>query len=66
MIGFVAKPATIKVDNTHRVSGLPLAPAGAEACYVLAHGAGMAHPFMTAVAYGLAERNIATLRHALG
>jgi hypothetical protein len=22
-----------------------------------------AHPFMTAVAYGLAERNIATLRH---
>ncbi len=47
------------------VSALSLAPAGARACYVLAHGAGagMAHPFMAAVADGLAARGIATLRY---
>ena len=35
------------------------------ACYVLAHGAGagMNHPCLAAVAKGLAERNIATLRY---
>jgi predicted alpha/beta-hydrolase family hydrolase len=40
-------------------------PAGARCCYVLAHGAGagMAHPFMAAVADELAERGIATLRY---
>jgi uncharacterized protein len=40
-------------------------PRGARAAYVLAHGAGagMAHPFMAAVAAGLAERKIATLRY---
>lgn len=39
-------------------------PEQARACFVLAHGAGagMTHPFMTAVATGLAERAIATLR----
>jgi predicted alpha/beta-hydrolase family hydrolase len=48
-----------------RVSGLLQAPADARACYVLAHGAGagMNHPFMAAVAAGLADRNIATLRY---
>jgi len=47
------------------VSGLFVAPAQARACYVLAHGAGagMAHPFMAAVAEGLAARGIATLRY---
>ena len=51
--------------GAHRVSGLLLAPAGARACYVFAHGAGagMAHPFMQAVATGLAERKVATLRY---
>ena len=41
------------------------APARPRACYVLAHGAGagMTHPFMTAIADGLAERGIATLRY---
>jgi predicted alpha/beta-hydrolase family hydrolase len=41
------------------------APAEARACYVMAHGAGagMAHPFMEAVANALAERGIATLRY---
>lgn len=40
-------------------------PADARCCYVLAHGAGagMAHPFMAAVADELAERGIATLRY---
>jgi predicted alpha/beta-hydrolase family hydrolase len=35
------------------------------ACYVFAHGAGagMRHPFMAAVAKGLAERGISTLRY---
>lgn len=47
------------------VSALAVAPADAQACLVLAHGAGagMAHPFMNAVAEGLAERRIATLRY---
>ncbi|HUR40037.1 MAG TPA: alpha/beta family hydrolase [Verrucomicrobiae bacterium] len=46
------------------VSGLLALPARARALYVLAHGAGagMAHPFMAAVAEGLALRRIATLR----
>ena len=59
------QPATITVDNTHRVSGLLQAPPEARACYVMAHGAGagMAHPFMAAMANGLAERGIATLRY---
>jgi len=42
-----------------------VAPPDACACYVLAHGAGagMAHPFMTAIANGLADRGVATLRY---
>jgi len=40
-------------------------PAMAHACYVMAHGAGagMGHPFMDAVAKGLAAHGIATLRY---
>jgi predicted alpha/beta-hydrolase family hydrolase len=58
-------PVSIALDGGAHVSGLLLAPPGARACYVLAHGAGagMNHPFMTAVAAGLAERGIATLRY---
>jgi uncharacterized protein len=60
-----SEPATIAVDDAHRVSGLFLAPAWARACYVFAHGAGagMAHPFMERVASELGERGIATLRY---
>ena len=56
---------TITVDAAQRVSGLLQVPHGARACYVLAHGAGagMSHPFMAAVANGLAERGIATMRY---
>ncbi len=53
------------VDDTHAVSGLLQVPGKAVACYVMAHGAGagMTHPFMAAVADGLGERRIATLRY---
>ena len=53
------------VDDTHAVSGLLQVPGKAIACYVMAHGAGagMTHPFMAAVADGLSERRIATLRY---
>ncbi|MEA2877494.1 MAG: uncharacterized protein QOF14_2690 [Hyphomicrobiales bacterium] len=60
-----ARPLTITIDDTTRVSALLLAPPRASACFVFAHGAGagMAHPFMAAVAAGLAERGIASLRY---
>ena len=59
------RSVTIAVDDAHRVSGLLQAPRAARACYVLAHGAGagMAHPFMAAIAKELEERGIATLRY---
>jgi uncharacterized protein len=60
-----AKPLTITVSDTTRVSGLLQNPPRARACYVLAHGAGagMDHPFMDNVARGLASHGIATLRY---
>jgi len=56
---------TIAIDDAQRVSGLLQTSQDARACYVMAHGAGagMAHPFMAAVANGLIERGIATLRY---
>src|SRR5436309_11343525 len=59
------QPVTITVSDAQRVSGLLQAPPQARACYVLAHGAGagMAHPFLAAIANQLAERGIATLRY---
>lgn len=60
-----AHQITIEVNETETVSGLLLTPAKPVACYVLAHGAGagMTHPFMTAVADGLHGRQMATLRY---
>jgi uncharacterized protein len=60
-----AQPITIEIDGGQKVSGLVQQPKMPRACYVLAHGAGagMAHPFMQAVASGLADRQIATLRY---
>jgi predicted alpha/beta-hydrolase family hydrolase len=59
------EPITITVENGIDVSGLLQAPPRARACFVLAHGAGagMAHPFMAAVARELAQRGIASLRY---
>lgn len=56
---------TLDVPGGCAVSGLLSVPERASACYVFAHGAGagMAHPFMTAVADGLSERGIATFRY---
>ena len=58
-------PFTIAVDDTQRVSALLQVPPDAHTCYVFAHGAGagMTHPFMTALANELATRGIATLRY---
>ncbi len=59
------EPLTIAIDGTQSVSGMLLAPEGARACYVLAHGAGagMTHPFMGAMAEEFAARDVATLRY---
>jgi predicted alpha/beta-hydrolase family hydrolase len=56
---------SIPVDMGTPVSGLLQMPAQARACLVLAHGAGagMTHPFMAAVATGLAQRGVGTLRY---
>jgi len=58
------QPVSITVAGSRRVSALLQTPGEARACYVLAHGAGagMTHPFLVAIANGLAERGIATLR----
>jgi len=60
-----AHDVTIGLEDGGRVSALWLAPPSARACLVLAHGAGagMMHKSMTALAAGLAERGVATLRY---
>lgn len=54
----------IAVGERDAVSAILCRPSGARATLVLAHGAGagMQHPFMEAVAQGLAKRDIASLR----
>lgn len=56
---------SLTVADGQRVSGLLQVPPDPRACYVLAHGAGagMTHAFMVAIASGLADRGIATLRY---
>lgn len=60
-------PKTVKIaiEGAKPVSGLWQLPAKPRPCLVLAHGAGagMTHKTMTAIADGLAERGIATLRY---
>ncbi len=60
-----AEGMTVRLSTGQAVSALVRAPAGATACYVMAHGAGagMSHAFMEAFARGLADRGIATLRY---
>ncbi|MGN6115233.1 MAG: alpha/beta hydrolase family protein, partial [Nitrobacter sp.] len=59
------KKLSIAVGPTGHISALLIRPRGERACFVFAHGAGagMAHPFMEAIADGLAERAVATLRY---
>lgn len=60
-----ASAITIELKKGESISGLWQQPPSARACLVLAHGAGagMTHRWMQAVADGLAERRIATLRY---
>jgi predicted alpha/beta-hydrolase family hydrolase len=60
-----AEPVTIRISETSTVSGLWLTPSAPLACLALAHGAGagMTHRSMVAIAGGLAERGVATLRY---
>jgi predicted alpha/beta-hydrolase family hydrolase len=60
----IPQSVTISVNEQIRVSGLVQRPTAAKTCLVLAHGAGagMDHPFMAALAHGLAAIGIATLR----
>jgi predicted alpha/beta-hydrolase family hydrolase len=59
------RPVRIEVDKTQTMSAILLTPENPFACCVLAHGAGagMTHPFMTAVASGLFARGVSTLRY---
>jgi predicted alpha/beta-hydrolase family hydrolase len=52
-------------ESVGPVSGLLMRPPDARCLYVLAHGAGagMRHRFMEAVAAGLSDRGVATLRY---
>ena len=60
-----ARQLSLPVGDDISVSALLQVPRDEAALLVLAHGAGagMTHPFMTAMADGLAERAIATLRY---
>ena len=60
-----AQELKFAVGSAENVSALLMRPEAARACYVLAHGAGagMRHASMEAIAMGLAERGIATLRY---
>jgi predicted alpha/beta-hydrolase family hydrolase len=60
-----AQDLKIAVGSAGTVSALLMRPATARACYVFAHGAGagMRHASMEAIAVGLVERGIATLRY---
>jgi uncharacterized protein len=60
-----AQKLDIDIPNAASVSALLDRPTQARAGFVFAHGAGagMTHPFMEAVASGLGERGVATLRY---
>jgi predicted alpha/beta-hydrolase family hydrolase len=60
-----AQELKIAVGSAGEVSALLMRPEQARACFVFAHGAGagMRHASMEAIAAGLAERGIATLRY---
>jgi hypothetical protein len=59
------RPLSLAIAKAGPVSALLMRPPDARACFVFAHGAGagMTHSFMEAVAGGLCERGVATLRY---
>ena len=61
----IVQPITIRVDDAIAVSGLVQVPPRVRACFLFAHGAGagMTNPFMAAVAAGLFDFGVATLRY---
>jgi len=61
----VTETLKIELEDGRTVSGLLQRPDEPIACLALAHGAGagMTHPFLAAVAAGLAERGLASLRY---
>jgi predicted alpha/beta-hydrolase family hydrolase len=61
----MSQALSIAINDTQQVSALLDLPPHPQACYVVAHsaGAGMTHPWLAALAAGLAERNVATLRY---
>ena len=61
----VPQKLKIAVGSAGSVSALLIRPEPARACFVFAHGAGagMTHSSMEAVAQGLAERGVASLRY---
>ena len=65
MAGAGLQPVTIDVEGAQRVSALLQIPPKARACFVMAQGAGagMTHPFLSAIAEGLCDRGIAALRY---
>ena len=65
MTSATPRALSLTLENGQRISALLDAPENPRACCVLAHGAGagMAHPFLAAVASGLAERGLAVLRY---
>ena len=64
-VAMTAEAITIPLPNGEAVSGLWQAPREATACLVLAHGAGagMTHRSMAAIADGLEDLGVATLRY---
>jgi predicted alpha/beta-hydrolase family hydrolase len=58
------EPLSVDVPGSGPVSALCMTPSAARAGYVFAHGAGagMDHPFMSALCDELAQRQVATLR----
>ena len=60
-----SKQLDLTLQNGEHVSAIAAGPHRAESAFVFAHGAGagMHHPFMAAVADGLGQRRIATLRY---
>lgn len=65
MSAAAAESLRIEISPGEAVSGLVTRPPQSRACYVFAHGAGagMTHSSMEAVAAGLGQRGIATLRY---